>query len=99
MGFWLQITNVGEGNLTIDGRKPTVTSITLYEGYNMVGYPTLCDNKTVGEVFWGTGADRVEVFDAASPYLISEVGPEYIMKPGEGYWVRVPVDAVWTVDW
>jgi hypothetical protein len=46
---------------------------------------------------WGTGADRVAVYDMASPY-IKEVGSTYVMKPGEGYWVHVPADAVWTVN-
>ena len=99
MGFWLQVTDVGDGLLTINGRMPTITLIALHEGWNMVGYPTFCDNMTVAEAFWGTSADHVEVFDAASPTLLSEVGPTYLMKPGEGYWVHVPVDSVWTIDW
>jgi len=53
----------------------------------------------VANAFWGTGADHVEVFNASSPTLLSEVGPTYLMKPGEGYWVHVPADSVWTVDW
>jgi parallel beta-helix repeat protein len=98
MGFWIYITNPGVTLLAF-GNLPTTTNINLYAGWNLVGYPTFCDNKTVGDAFWGTGADRVEVFDAASPSFTIVVGPTYLMKSGEGYWVHVPADRVWTVDW
>jgi hypothetical protein len=39
----------------------------------------------------------VEVFDPVLPF-IKEVGATYVMKPGEGYWVHVPADTVWTVN-
>ena len=80
--------------LAVDRR----TSIPLYAGWNLVGYPSLT-NETVANALWGTGADRVEVFDSGEPYRIKEVGPTYLMKPGEGYWVHVPADTVWVVDW
>lgn len=99
MGFWLYVTDTGTGFLTVNGRAPTVTTIVLHEGWNLVGYPSFCETMTVANALWGTGADHVEVFDASSPYLQSEVGPTYLMKPGEGYWVHVPVDSMWTIDW
>jgi len=96
MGFWIKITQPNV-NLTVRGIIPTSTTIPLYAGWNLVGYPTQT-TETVGNALWGTGADKVEVFDSVSPY-IKEVGPTYVMKPGEGYWVRVPADVVWTIDW
>jgi hypothetical protein len=96
MGFWLHATEAC--NLTVNGVEFESTSITLYAGWNLVGYPSITE-ISVGDAFWGTSADRVEVFDPASPYMISAVAPEYIMKPGEGYWVRVPADTVWVIDW
>jgi len=101
IGVWIHIiTNDGDGLLTAgEGIETTGIAVSLSAGWNMVGYPTYCATKTVGDAFWGTGADRVEVFDPASPYMISEVGPTYVMKPGQGYWVHVPADTVWTVDW
>jgi parallel beta-helix repeat protein len=97
MGFWIYI-NQPNVTLTVVGLIPTSTTIPLYAGWNLVGYPTQ-NTETVGNALWGTGADRVEKFDAMSPYYISEVGPSYIMKPGEGYWVHVPADTIWTVIW
>ncbi len=95
MGFWIHATIAC--NLTVSGTIPVSTSIPLYAGWNLVGYPTLTFTESVANVFWGTGADRVEVCDLAEPGLIKEVGPTYIMKPGEGYWVHVSADAIWIV--
>ncbi|MCK4266788.1 MAG: hypothetical protein KAX31_05860, partial [Thermoplasmata archaeon] len=61
--------------------------------------PTLTDTMNIGCALWGTGADKIEICDTSEPYNIKEVGPTYIMKPGEGYWVRVPADTAWVVDW
>jgi hypothetical protein len=98
MGFWINITEPGV-SLTLKGQIPDNTVIPLYAGWNLVGYPTLNDTMTVGNALWGTGADRVEVFDATDPYRLKEVTSTYIMKPGEGYWIHVPADSVWIVDW
>jgi len=98
ISFWIYITEP-DVTFIVFGNNPTTTNINLYAGWNLAGYPTFCENKTVAEAFWGTSADHVEVFDAASPTLTTEVGPTYLMKPGEGYWVHVPADTVWTVDW
>lgn len=97
MGFWINITEQNV-NLTVSGTEPSSTSITLYAGWNLVGYPTQT-TETVANALWGTGCDRVEVFNATEPYLIKEVEATYVMKPGEGYWVHVPADSTWTVDW
>jgi hypothetical protein len=100
MGFWIHLTgNDGDGMLTIgEGIGPVSTTINLYTGWNLVGYPsnTEIDAETA---LWGTGADHVMVFDPQSPYRITEVPLTHMMKPGEGYWVHVPFDTVWIVDW
>jgi len=97
MGFWINITEP-DVNLTVSGYEPVSTNINLYAGWNLVGYPSLTTD-TVANALWGTGVDRVEVCNMTEPYLIKEVGPTYTMKPGEGYWVHVSVDIVWTVEW
>lgn len=97
IGIWINITGPNV-ILTVYGYESISTAIPLHAGWNLVGYPSL-SNETIGNALWGTGADRVEVFDPAEPYLIKEIGPTYIMQPGEGYWVHVPADTVWVVDW
>ena len=99
MGIWVNITSVGDGFLNLSGEIPTSISILLRTGWNMVGYPSLNNSTTVGVALWGTGATIVEVFDVNTTYRTKVVGPNYVMRPGEGYWVYVPADTVWTVDW
>jgi hypothetical protein len=99
MGLWLNVTFVGDGFLNVTGLLPITTQVPLMAGWNLVGYPSLSTNMTVADALWGTGADMVEVFDLVATYRTKVVGPTYIMKPGEGYWVHVVADSVWTVDW
>jgi hypothetical protein len=98
VGFWINITQPGV-ELTIQGQIPNTTNIELYAGWNLVGYPTLTNSITVADALWGTGGDSVMVCDISEPYHIREVGPTYTMKPSEGYWVHVPFDTVWYIDW
>ena len=97
IGFWINIT---EPNVTMSvyGDEPTSTTIALYAGWNLVGYPTLT-NETVANALWGTGVDQVLICDTSEPYHIREVDSTYLMKPGEGYWIHVPADTVWIIDW
>ncbi len=100
MGFWIHLTsNDGDGALTVgEGTAAVTTNINLYAGWNLIGYPTL-NPERVKKALRGTGADEVMVFDPAEPYRIIEARPNHIMTPGEGYWVHVPADTVWVVDW
>jgi len=96
MGFWIRST--GNCTLQINGELPSYTNITLKAGWNMVGYSSLTE-RTISEALNGTGYDCVEGFNASDPELISELDDSYLMRPGEGYLVHVPVDTVWTMDW
>jgi hypothetical protein len=98
MGFWINVTEPNV-NLTVRGNISTTTTIPLYAGWNLVGYPTLNSTMTVGNALFGTTADRVEVFNSTDPYRTKEVTSTYIMKPGEGYWVHVIADSIWTINW
>jgi len=65
----------------------------------MIGYPTLTQ-MDIATALAGTGYDRpVEGFNATHPYRISPLADTYLMQPGEAYWVHVPADTIWTVDW
>ena len=97
MGIWIHAT--ANCTLVLTGTPPIFTSIPLYAGWNLVGYPTLNNTTSIGDALWGTSADRVEGFDPDSPYNIKELEPTYIMRPGEGYWVHVPADTMWVIDW
>ena len=96
MGLWVQTFTSDQ--LTAVGSLPETTQINLRTGWNLVSYPSFTE-RTVADALWGTGATNVEVYDPASPYKVTEVGPTYVMRPGEGYWIKVSADTIWTVDW
>jgi hypothetical protein len=98
IGFWINITESGV-ILTVNGNVSGSTNILLYAGWNLVGYPTLT-KRTIQDALAGTGYDvPVEGFNASAPYRIFPLADTYMMQPGEGYWVHVPADTVWVVDW
>jgi hypothetical protein len=97
MGFWINVTEANV-NLTVYGLVNS-SIIPLLAGWNLVGYPTLDADVTVGIALAGTGADMIMISDSSEPYNIKEVGPAYVMQPGEGYWIHVPSDTLWTIDW
>jgi hypothetical protein len=96
IGVWVHVT--ANCTLTVEGAIPATTLIPLHAGWNLVGYPSQTP-RTVADALWGTSADHADAFDPVSPAYISEAGPEYVMAPGNGYWVHVVADCVWTVDW
>ncbi|MFH0816801.1 MAG: C1 family peptidase [Methanobacteriota archaeon] len=98
-GFWINVTDVGDGYINLSGTVPVSTHVTLRAGWNLVGYPTLNPSVIAADAFWGTGVYTVETFDPGETYLTSAVGPGHVMTPGRGYWVHVAADTVWTVDW
>ncbi|MCK5037558.1 MAG: right-handed parallel beta-helix repeat-containing protein, partial [Thermoplasmata archaeon] len=97
MGFWINITEAG-ASLFLEGYE-VQTTIQLRAGWNLIGYPTLNNNTTIAEALAGTGYTMVEGFNATAPYHVEVLADNYVMKPGEGYWVHVPADTGWVVDW
>jgi hypothetical protein len=99
MGIWVHAT--AAGTLTVSGGVPSSTQVMLHAGWNLVGYPTLTTGMAAQDALAGTGADMIAVFDGAHPSLIRDVTDlsTVIMSPGCGYWVHVPADVIWTVNW
>ena len=99
MGFWINIT--ANCSFTPVGTRPVSTTIDLRQGWNMVGFPSFKTAYTVADLRASIGVAGivVEAFDArASPYYLQRVTDSYVMMAGEGYWVYVPSDAMWTVS-
>jgi parallel beta-helix repeat protein len=100
MGFWLNVTDAGDGYLNVTGYLRAATSVPLRAGWNLMGYPADDDSThTIGMLRAATGATVVEGFSSAAIYNTQVLEDSYVMKRGEGYWVYVPTDIVWTVDW
>ena len=97
---WLEVTRVGDGYIMICDRQPVSTSINLYAGWNMVGYPARNDGiYTVANLKTDTGVDIVEGFDETAEYQTKVLDDTYALKRGEGYWVNATSNNVWTVNW
>ncbi|MCK5397968.1 MAG: hypothetical protein KAJ33_06955 [Thermoplasmata archaeon] len=98
MGIWLKASSSDE--LVVTGYAPEPTSINLKAGWNLVGYPTLT-SRLASDALAGTDADMISICNGTAPGLIDDRADlsTVTMHPGEGYWVHVPFDTVWTVDW
>ena len=106
MGFWLHITDTA--TLNVSGEMPISTDISLYAGWNLVGYPSqeprplteaLASVLDQVELAYGYDAsDPVspwESYDPARPPFLNDLSE---LRPARGYWMRVATACVWTVD-
>jgi len=99
-GIWVHVTALGDGLLDISGALTGTTNTDLYAGWNLVGYPTMTP-QLASISLAGTGADIMSIYNGSAAYLIEDRTDlsTVTMNPGEAYWVHVPADTVWTVDW
>lgn len=96
MGMWIDVTF--GSNFTVAGVVPDQTAIQLMSGWNLVGFPSFSTTYTVSDLKAETGATRVEGYDSSSPpYFLKPLQTIDLLKAGEGYWIYVPADVVWTV--
>ncbi len=97
MGVWINMAT--DDTLTIPGKPPSNTDITLESGWNMVGYPS----ETSGNQGLPEEVTKIGYFNASEEYnLAYDYDPEsFIFDPGQGYWVyngaNEPV--TWTVEY
>lgn len=97
MGMWIDVTF--GSNFTVAGVVPAQTSIPLYAGWNLVGFPSFNVTYTVADLKGETGATRVEGFDpSAPPYRLRVLQDSDTLLAGEGYWIYVPSDIVWNLS-
>lgn len=99
-GIWLFIPNatyLGDGYIRIQGSVPVTTGIALNTGWNLVGYPSA--QAAVASDILPAYADIVSVFQTASPYISDVYDMSLVtFEPGNGYWVHVNSDCVWSVE-
>ncbi|MCK4267041.1 MAG: hypothetical protein KAX31_07145, partial [Thermoplasmata archaeon] len=97
MGVWVHITDPGTDNaLATTGAPPSSTDITLLAGWNLVGYPCL-EGKSVADALAGVPYDGIECFDEGAAYRLTTMLPTEMMEPGNGYWIKVTSDCLWTI--
>ncbi|MFQ5885068.1 MAG: hypothetical protein ACE5IO_08215, partial [Thermoplasmata archaeon] len=95
--YWIDIQ---QGDLLrIVGAIPITTQITLYQGWNLVSYPSVNTDYTVWDLKNATGATAVEAADPSVPfYHLKKLSNSDTLVPGLGYWIYVPSQTIWTVN-
>lgn len=97
IGFWVNVTR--ESNLTVAGLVPTVTTINLSEGWNLVGFPSFNSSYTVADLKAEVGAIRAEGFDPSlPPFQLRVLGDTEVLQTREAYWMKVDADVDWIVE-
>ncbi len=101
MGFWLHITDLQGTSLVVFGEELiTDQNISLYPGWNLVGYPSK-SNKTrdvaLDNLFYGTDVDAIWTYNATIQKWMELNDTEDYFEVGQGYWVHSKVEDVWNV--
>lgn len=101
VGVWLWLTaNGGDQHISLgmDGSPSAIpVVVNLYAGWNMVGYPS--ETARLASVTLPATTDMVSVWQAASPYILDYTDKSLVtMSHGNGYWIYVTADCVWTVN-
>jgi hypothetical protein len=87
--------------LNVRGSIPSVINISLYSGWNFVGYPSIASNDIAFALSSIAGKyDAVYHFNATDlqdPWKSDIGGDLNFMSPGEGYWIHAREDCIWTM--
>ena len=106
MGLWIRTTEAV--TLTVLGSVTSSTDISLYTGWNLVGYPSQTTRPIAEALASIEGKyDLVYAYDAsdvADPWKKYNVAaPSFLndlteMVPAWGYWIRVSENCTWGVS-
>lgn len=95
--YWIDFHE--DGLLRIIGDVWVTTNINLKAGWNLVGYPSINTQYTVADLKMETGATEVETSDYSAPiYKLKRLSDSDTLIPGHGYWIYVPIDTLWIVN-
>jgi len=101
MGLWIHMKNAC--NLSVVGAVPESTDIALYEGWNLVGYPSV-KTRTIDVALSGItwqAVQQYDTFDSNDPWKHNSTKkPDNLndlkeIKPGFGYWIYVTINDTW----
>ena len=85
MAYWVNVSQ--DGYMTVAGVVPSITWVSLEQGWNLIGYPSFL-NDSSADVFAGLKVSRSETYEGASlPFNLRLLSVTGEMKAGEGYWV------------
>ena len=86
MGLYVNITTLSIYTPTGTAPTPTTNNITLYPGWNLVGFPSTQGSVDVSTALSGITYQAVEVYDDPTRQFVRLSGSDY-MEPGRGYWI------------
>lgn len=100
MGFWIHVTKPGGVLFQYFGTQASESqNITLYLGWNLVGYPSL-SNKTrsaaLNNIDFANDVDSIWAYNASNQKW-EEIGETDYFEVGRGYWVHAKKECVWEV--
>jgi len=106
MGFWINMDDAA--TLTVVGTEPTTTDISLYDGWNLMGYPSDSGDDLPGALSDITGKYNLvmayHAADTSDPWKLYEPDvPDWVtdldqLDPGWGYWIDMTEGATLSID-
>ncbi|MHA2031806.1 MAG: right-handed parallel beta-helix repeat-containing protein, partial [Candidatus Kariarchaeaceae archaeon] len=101
MGFWIHITNPDGTIFQIKGTRFSKNQIIhLYQGWNLVGYPSIINRireKALNNLVYGFDIELIQYYDSKLKTFNQLNSNEY-MKWGTGYWIYSNTDVDWVIN-
>jgi hypothetical protein len=101
MGFWIHVTKPGGTTITINGTIPAnPQNITLYPGWNHVGYPSLTERDrttALNNLTFDSEVDAIWTHNSTTK-LWKEVGEFDKIEYGRGYWIHATTQCEWIIN-
>ena len=100
LGFWIRITDPEGTTLVVSANELTASqSISLNEGWNLVGYPSRSNkNRTeaLNNIVFGTDVAVIESYNATTGSWL-QLSENDFFEVGKGYWIYSKVEKTWNV--
>lgn len=100
LGFWIHITQPGGVIFDYLGTQPIENQkITLYPGWNLVGYPSLCDRtrtEALNNINITTDVDSIWTYNDLTQKW-DEMDESDYFEVGRGYWIHSLITKTWEV--
>ncbi|MCK4347212.1 MAG: hypothetical protein KAW47_01210 [Thermoplasmatales archaeon] len=100
-GYWINMKS--DDTLSVSGSEPTIKSISLSAGWNLVGYNSLSSMSTTDAMssvdgnwnsVWSYEDGNWKRYDLTGPGFLNDLTT---MEPGNGYWINMKSSDTWTL--
>ena len=99
MGVWIYVTALGDGFIKVGGANPSATTINLVAGWNMVGFPSIAEGYTAGDLKTDSVGQVtiVERYNDVAAYDIEVMPDGDMFLMGQAYWIYCPSGYAWVI--